>query len=150
MRDYEGRYIYKPITTEHLDEVMECLVRWNDEKELTISKQLKAESKGIENVINNLDFLDMRAGGIWIDNKLEAFTIGSYANDKTEAIIHSEKANYNIRGLYAAINQIFLQEAYPNIETVNREDDLGIPGIRKAKMSYRPIRLLKKYNIFEI
>ena len=54
-----------------------------------------------------------------------------------------------IQGLYTAINKIFLTEEFPDVEFVNREDDLGIEGLRKAKLSYKPIKLVDKYSLVE-
>ena len=62
------------------------------------------------------------------------------------AVIHIEKANPEINGLYQFINQQFLIEEFPEAEWVNREDDMGEPGLRKAKESYQPTCLLEKYN----
>ncbi|TCK98832.1 hypothetical protein EDC19_1274 [Natranaerovirga hydrolytica] len=150
LRDYKDNYEYRRLTSNDLDEVNECLEQWNDNKDENLSKRLKTEAIGISNIIKNIEKLDVKASGVWIDNKLEAFTIGSYGNTTEQAIIHIEKANANIRGLYNFINQLFLLKEYTEVDTVNREDDLGIPGIRKAKMSYRPIRFVRKYNIIEI
>ena len=63
--------------------------------------------------------------------------------------VHIEKANPDIKGLYPAINKIFLSEEYPQVKFVNREDDLGLENLRKAKMSYNPIELIEKYTIVE-
>ena len=98
-------------------------------------------------MLDHLDILGSKIGAIRIDGKLEAVTLGSVINDGKEAIIHVEKANSDIRGLYAYINQTFLQEVFPEVSIVNREDDLGIEGLRKAKMSYEPLRLEDKYTI---
>ena len=94
--------------------------------------------------------MDFKIGGIWIKDELEAFSIGSYSDTNEEqVIIHIEKANSSIRGLYPMICQQFLIHEFKNAVTVNREDDLGIEGLRKSKLSYQPIRLAKKYHIFE-
>ena len=76
-----------------------------------------------------------------------AFAIGSRLNDETFDI-HFEKAREDVDGAYAAINQAFaqhLQEKYPELKWLNREDDLGIEGLRKAKLSYNPHHLVEKY-----
>ncbi len=65
------------------------------------------------------------------------------------ALIHIEKANPDIRGLYPFINQQFLVNEFSQVEFVNREEDLGIPGLRKAKLSYHPIRFVEKYTVKE-
>ena len=65
------------------------------------------------------------------------------------AVIHIEKANPDLRGVYAAVNKLFLENEFPNVEYVNREDDLGIDGLRQAKLSYKPIKLIEKYTVLE-
>ena len=85
-----------------------------------------------------------------MDGELEAFSIGSYNELEKMAIIHIEKANPEMRGLYQLINQQFLINAFPEAELVNREDDLGIPGLRKAKESYDPIGYARKFRVSQI
>lgn len=55
-----------------------------------------------------------------------------------------------MRGLYQYINREFLLHAYPTAALVNREDDMGLEGLRKAKMSYNPIGFARKYSVTEI
>lgn len=63
--------------------------------------------------------------------------------------MHVEKANPEIRGLYTAINKLFLENEFPDVEFVNREEDLGLEGLRQAKLSYKPIKLVEKYTLIE-
>ena len=70
-------------------------------------------------------------------------------NSEDTAYIHVEKANPEIRGLYPFINQQFLIHCFPTAKWVNREDDMGLEGLRKAKMSYNPAFMAKKYNVYE-
>ena len=65
--------------------------------------------------------------------------------NKNTAVIHIEKANPEIPGLYAAINQRFCQNAWAGMEFINREQDLGIEGLRAAKKSYNPHHMVDKY-----
>ncbi len=90
----------------------------------------------------------MKIAGVYIDNKLEAFTIGEKINENI-ALIHIEKANQNIKGLYQYINQQFLLNEFPNVKYVNREEDLGLDGLREAKLSYHPCKFIEKYSIKE-
>ena len=83
-----------------------------------------------------------------IDNNLEAFTFGELLNPDT-VVVHVEKANPEIRGLYTAINKLFLENEFPDVEFVNREEDLGLEGLRQAKLSYKPIKLVEKYTLIE-
>ena len=90
--------------------------------------------------------LSVRMGGIYVDDQLEAFSIGSYNSKEKMAIIHIEKANPEMRGLYQMINQQFLIHEFPDAEIVNREDDMGLDGLRQAKLSYHPAVMVKKYS----
>ena len=89
-------------------------------------------------------------GGVYIDGQLEAFTIGSYNPVEHMAVIHIEKANPEINGLYQFINQQFLIEEFPEAEWVNREDDMGLEGLRKAKMTYYPADYARKYLVEQL
>ena len=91
---------------------------------------------------------DTKVGGIYIDGKLEAFTFADMLKDDT-VCVHLEKANPEIKGLYPAINKIFLCEEFEDVKFVNREDDLGLENLRKAKLSYNPVELVEKYVIIE-
>ena len=82
-----------------------------------------------------------------------AMTLGSWLSEDTFDI-HFEKAAEDVDGAYTAINQAFaahLREKYPQLRYLNREDDLGIPGLRKAKLSYYPDKLAVKFwaNLWE-
>lgn len=79
--------------------------------------------------------------------RILAMTAGSFLN-KTTFDVHFEKALEDVDGAYTAINQAFaayLHEKYPDLRWLNREDDLGLPGLRKAKLSYYPDRLVVKF-----
>lgn len=62
-------------------------------------------------------------------------------------MIHFEKANHNIRGLYQLINQWFCKHSLQDYEYVNREQDLGIQGLRRAKQEYYPHHMIEKYTL---
>ncbi|KXZ40104.1 hypothetical protein SAMN05661008_01309 [Alkalithermobacter thermoalcaliphilus JW-YL-7 = DSM 7308] len=146
MKEYENRYYYKSLNKEDFDECLFLLDKWMENKE-DISN-FENEKIAIRKIFENYDKLQVKIGGIYIDNKLEAFSIGEYLNDNM-AVIHIEKANSEIRGLYPMINKLFLQNEFPDVEFVNREEDLGIDGLRHAKMSYYPYKLISKYTVLE-
>jgi len=64
------------------------------------------------------------------------------------ALIHVEKGNPNIRGVYQIINQEFCRNRWSNMKYINREEDMGIDGLRQAKESYHPVKLVEKYDVF--
>ncbi|MEY8337549.1 phosphatidylglycerol lysyltransferase domain-containing protein [Lachnospiraceae bacterium 62-35] len=151
MREYEGRYEYRKLGCENRDEIWKFLDRWREQKGEEVEKHLDYEVHGIHEVLRACALMNnIQMGGIYIDNRLEAFTIGSRNPRENMAVIHIEKANPEIRGLYQYINREFLIHEFPQVDLVNREDDLGIEGLRKAKMSYNPIGFEKKYNIEQI
>lgn len=152
IKDYEGRYEYKLLGKENFEECLRLLKEWasNKENNNEYDESMDDELIGIKKIFSNYDILcdKVKIGGIFIDGKLEAFTIGELLNSNM-ALIHIEKANPNIRGLYPFINQQFLVNEFKDVEFVNREEDLGIEGLRKAKLSYHPIRFVEKYTVRE-
>ena len=114
-------------------------------------EDMKEELIGIKKLFANFDIIKdrLKIAGIFIDGKLEAFTMGEYINPNM-ALIHIEKANPMIRGLYPYINQQFLVNEFSDVEFVNREEDLGIEGLRKAKLSYHPVKFIEKYTVREV
>ena len=120
---------------------------WREKKGEDVEQHLDYEVRGIHEILKNCSELYVKMGGIYIDGRMEAFSIGTYNELEKMAIIHIEKANPDIQGLYQAINQMFLVNEFPEAELVNREDDLGLEGLRHAKMSYYPIDFARKYRI---
>lgn len=147
LREYEGRYEYRKLCCSDGDEILAFLETWELTKEDDDS--LDGEYEGICQVLENCSMLNVEIAGVYVDGRLQAFTMGSYIPEKKMAIIHIEKANAAIRGLYPFINQQFLVNAFPQAEFVNREDDVGDPGLRKAKLSYHPIDMVRKYRIIQ-
>lgn len=112
-----------------------------------MDEHLDPEVEGIHEILKNCSDLNVRMGGVYVDGKLQAFTIGTFNSLENMAIIHIEKANPEMRGLYQFINQQFLINEFPDVTLVNREDDLGLEGLRKAKMSYNPVGFARKYYV---
>lgn len=81
-----------------------------------------------------------------VDGKVVAYTIAEKLNDKT-VVVHIEKAFSDIQGAYPTINQEFVTNMESSYKYVNREEDLGVEGLRKAKLSYYPSILLTKYGV---
>ncbi len=146
-RNYEGRYEYRRLCCSDRHDVWNFLVDWREKKGEDVEQHLDYEVRGIHEILKNCSELYVKMGGIYIDGRMEAFSIGTYNELEKMAIIHIEKANPDIQGLYQAINQMFLVNEFPEAELVNREDDLGLEGLRHAKMSYYPIDFARKYRI---
>ena len=150
MREYEGRFEYRKLCCSDRDDVWRFLDRWREQKGEEVEEHLDYEVHGIHEILKNCSTLPVEMGGVYIDDKMEAFTIGSLNARENMAVIHIEKANPDIRGLYQYINREFLIHEFPDVKLVNREDDLGLEGLRKAKMSYNPVGFERKYLIEQI
>ena len=108
-----------------------------------------AEYKAIKEALENFEELGLIGGIIYVNDSPCAMTIASKINENT-VDVHFEKAvgEYALNGGYAAINKLF-SEKLGGVTWLNREEDIGIEGLRKAKLSYRPKIMLKKYSAVE-
>ena len=152
LKEYDGRYEYKSLKKENFAECLALIKEWvsNKEENYEFDEGIDEELLGIKKIFKDYDILEdkVRVSGIYIDGRLEAFTMGELLN-KNMALVHIEKANPDIRGLYPYINQQFIVNEFEDVEFVNREEDLGIEGLRKAKLSYHPSRFVEKYTVRE-
>ncbi|MDR2487503.1 MAG: phosphatidylglycerol lysyltransferase domain-containing protein [Clostridiales Family XIII bacterium] len=143
-------YTYSELTEEDEGEVMEFIRAFNKRKGLPPDSHewelLDMEMQAMEDVMRNLSQVGYLTGAIRIDGKIEALSIGGRLGRKT-VTVHVEKANIEYRGLYQAINNEFVTHMCPNVKRINREEDMGIPGLRKAKLSYQPIKFIEKYIV---
>jgi hypothetical protein len=142
MKDYDSEY-----RDLDLDLVHCCLnlqENWCEVKDCGESPALMAEDMAVYEALKNYEELDYKGGVILIDSKVEAFSLGEMLNPDT-AVIHIEKANPGIPGLYAVINQLFAKGAWSLAKYINREQDLGLEGLRKAKKSYYPHHMVEKF-----
>lgn len=150
LREYGDRYECRMLSCQDREEVLAFLERWHAARNIEDPYHRDDyECAGIEYVLGKCDKIKYKMFGVFVDGKLEAFSMGTYDEQTKTAFIHVEKANPEIRGLYAFINQQFLCEGFPEAELVNREDDMGLEGLRKAKLSYQPLELVKKFTIRE-
>jgi hypothetical protein len=128
-------------------EVEKCLglqTRWCNLRRCNEVPGLEAENTAIKTTFDHYEHLGVFGGVIYVDGKIEGFTIAEPLTTDV-AVIHFEKANPGIEGLYQVINQWFCQKALTKFKFVNREQDLGIPGLRKAKESYYPHHMVEKH-----
>jgi len=107
---------------------------------------LEYEERAMRDVFLNLDKVGYLSGVIRIGGKIEAISIGGKLGTKT-VTVHVEKANTEYRGLYQAINNEFCKAMAKGVKRINREEDMGIPGLRKAKLSYNPVKFVEKYIV---
>lgn len=127
-----------------LDGCRAALDFWCGQKNSTEFPTLRQERAAICEMFDNWQALDLTGCCIMLGGRVQAFAIGERLNDRTAAIL-IEKANSEIKGLYSAINQMFLAACWQDCELVNRAEDLGLANLRRTKMGYLPVRLEMKY-----
>ncbi len=120
--------------------------RWCETRRCTEDLNLLGEWEAVKEALANYSALGLTGGAFLVGGRVEAFTFGELLNPET-VVVHIEKANPEIPGTYAAINQRYCREHWSGTRFVNREQDLGEAGLRRAKLSYHPVRLVEKHRI---
>ncbi|MGA2315320.1 MAG: phosphatidylglycerol lysyltransferase domain-containing protein [Thermodesulfobacteriota bacterium] len=148
IKQFQEKYSYQyiPLTPEWIPQCLQLEAEWCDLRHCEASPGLLNESFAIKEAFTHFGELGVKGGAILINGKVEAFTMGDPLNPET-VVIHIEKANPAYEGLYPTINQTFLEHQWSGYTYVNREQDLGEEGLRKAKESYFPHHLVNKYTI---
>lgn len=137
-------FTYEKISKENIEDIRAFQRRWTENrKEDTI---IISETLGIEELLNNYERLELRGGVIKVDGKIVAYAIGEKLTENM-GVIHIEKGILDYQGSYQMINMYVAKEEFSDVEFINREDDFGSVGLREAKLSYQPIKFLKKYSI---
>lgn len=139
---------FLPITDEIVTQCKLELNSWykqHRQEDGTVDLFIDYERTAILEVLNNFADFGLKGGAILLDGRVVAFTFGEQLNTDT-AVIHVEKADPEVRGAYPAINQGFVEHAWSHLTYINREEDMGIEGLRKAKESYKPEKLIEKFN----
>ena len=140
------QYEYITLTSDMSEDAMRFIAEFNARKDVPEHEMelLRMEEEAMRDVFENLEAVGYRAGAILLDGKIEALAVGGKLGSDmiTE---HIEKANSTIRGLYQAINNEFCKNEAADVTYINREEDMDIPNLREAKLSYRPVILLEKY-----
>lgn len=138
-------YTYEPITLENMLECLNYGERWCEEH-MAQDHTLLCEKFAIQEAFLSFEPLELRGGAIRFDGKIQAFSFGKKINSDT-AVLHVEKADHNVRGLYTAITKEFAAHAWGDVKYLNREEDMGHPGLREAKIALHPEYLIKKYTV---
>ncbi len=148
LNQFTGRYAhrYLPMTPEIVARCLAFQHTWCEERACEENDGLAREHCAIHRMLTHFTALELHGGVIEVDGAVVALTLGEPLNPETY-VIHIEKALSGMSGLYQVINQAFLADAAAGVPYVNREQDLGLPGLRRAKQSYNPVRLIKKFTV---
>ena len=135
---------YEPMTQENIPECRRMAKEWAVLRADKWNEEMEQELRVLEVAFSNFDALALTGGVLYKEDKIVAFTIGEALNEDT-FVVHFEKAFPDLQGAYPMINQQFVLHEAHSYQYVNREEDTGDLGLRKAKLSYYPDILLKKY-----
>jgi len=135
-------YTYRSLHQSDMADCMNLFEQWVNEKDDL--NHLGNSRQATERLLLNFENLPVQGGGIYIKDELVAFSIGEPVSTDT-VLIHLEFAA-DLRGAFNAINLEFCSHEWKDFLYVNREEDMGLPGLRQAKLAYRPVRLLEKFN----
>jgi len=129
--------------------VAECAAffeAWWRMRESDAGFELRAEADAVREAFASWEALGLRGGAVRVDGAIRAFAVGEPLSPSM-AVQHFEKADPSVPGLYQVVNQWFLREEFAGFEWINREEDLGDPGLRRAKLGYHPARMVEKYVV---
>ena len=127
-------------------QALELQESWCQLRECAQDPGLHNEDQAVYEALSHFEKLDFQGVAILIEGKVEAFGFGERLNDET-AVFHVEKANPEIRGLYVALTRQMTETLFSGYKYINREQDLGVEGLREAKKSFQPDHLVEKYEI---
>lgn len=137
-------YEYKELTPALVSECLKLEEEWYKDSPEENRMALRAERRSMTYALKHIDALGISGGVLHVNGRICAFTYGGAINYETwDTCV--EKADTNIEGAYAMINYEYANHIPEQYVYVNREEDLGIDGLRKAKLSYKPVILLEKY-----
>lgn len=146
------QYEYRPLQPEMIPQCLKLEEEWRlktkDSATDSEKQNLFEELRSMTRAFLYWNQLDCLGGTIFVDNKLVAFTYGCAINLDTFDVC-VEKADVDYEGAFSIINQEFLKHLPQQYIHINREEDLGENGLRRAKLSYKPELLLEKYSIME-
>ena len=137
---------YEEIVPENFEDCLEIDRLWRESRTGKERDGVEGETEAIKRAFENYEALGLSGGLIRVKGRPAAFTVGEEINSEI-FLIHFEKALDGYDGLYTAINHEFAAHRLGGYKYVNREEDMGIEGLRKAKLSYHPAALLQKYLV---
>ncbi|MBK5720817.1 DUF2156 domain-containing protein [Dysgonomonas sp. Marseille-P4677] len=137
-------WVYFPLTDQkELNECVKMLDEWEAKSNSAINITQRYDYIATRIMLEHFDYLQLRGGAVRVNGKIVAFTIGEPLTADS-FVVHVEKAFGDMNGAYTIINQQFVEHEASEFTYINREEDMGLNNLRKAKMSYYPDILLEE------
>lgn len=136
---------FEPVTKDNIEECRELTRKWCEMNFCGDDPSKQREMRAIKLALDNFDALELKGGVIRVNGEVIAYSLGEPLTSDT-FVVHIEKTFSDIQGAYTIINREFAKHFASGYTYINREEDMGIPGLRQAKLSYHPAIILDKYN----
>jgi hypothetical protein len=133
-------------STQHLCGCLQLLDEWGRVAEIEGNRSFGLEMDATADALSQADILRLEGVVVTVEGNVRAFAVGERLNRET-AVCHFEKADYFMEGLSQLVNREFARLLFTDCRYINREQDLGEPGLRIAKLSYHPAELVKKFRV---
>ena len=149
IKTYGESLVIKKIEEDDIDKIKKFYYKWIEKVDDYHRSYIKTEVTEFDLAIENYKILELLGIVIYVDNEVIGFNFGSKVSDDTyDGMI--QKGNISYRGIYELLNNRTAKEFASEIQYMNFEEDLGVEGLRKAKLIYNPIFLMKKYIAMEV
>ena len=139
---------YEPITKDNIDQAYKMNLEWKEQMKCYENSSLESEGCAVISAFKNFFDLGLDGGMLKAGGRVVAFSMGEALNESTY-LVHIEKAFPDVNGAYPMINREFVIHNCDGFEFINREDDSGDEGLRKAKLSYKPYKIALKFDAKE-
>ena len=150
-RFYENDWSFEPLTPANIGEVEQMNLLWEREAippDDPLAAEKHAEECAVREALKNFAALRFRGGVLRVNGEVQGFCFGEPSASGDCFVVHAEKALRRYQGAYAAINCEFVKSLGGEYRYINREEDTGAENLRKAKLSYNPVFLVDKFNVF--
>lgn len=137
---------YKVLTHDLFDDCIEFITKSYNHKNDPDDFSSIVEQYAINTFFNNFEYMNLKGGVLYQNNNIVGVTIGEKINSDT-LVVHIEKASASVKGAYPTICNEFAKANAYDLKYINREEDLGIEGLRKSKRSYNPCFMLEKHTV---
>ncbi len=148
LREYAGRYTFDPIDGESVADCLAFLEEWCATRQCDegLEDSLTCERLAAEKMLTHIEVFDSEGYCLRIDGRVSAFGIASPLTE-TMAVLQFEKAFEQIKGLYQFFDRECARRLVDRYRYINKESDMEVPGLARAKRSYHPVRRLKSFQL---
>lgn len=137
---------YKELTPDLFNDSIEFITNTYNQKNSSEDFSAVVEQFAINTFFTNFEYMNLKGGVLYQNDKIVGVTIGERINSDT-LVVHVEKASSDVNGAYPTICNEFAKANASDLKYINREEDLGIEGLRRSKRSYNPCFQLEKHTV---